>query len=190
MKLYYTTSQGSEQTQDKPTLSLGGYKSSSPVPNSKFGNLFGEISQMTISSYNQNSYIGLILKNELPGAANNVKLWFDYSANCYSKLRVSFVQLSTDSEGQLYMERVSDKFSKPLMIVTDFVEADGEANQVDVSSFPIGTQIGVWVERELLMDVIRQDNSECYELVPGYTDRYQAKDVGNQDDIKLNLSWD
>lgn len=190
MKLYYTTSQGSESSQDKPSLSLGGYKSSTPIPNSKFGNLFGEISQLTISQYNQNSYIGLILKNELAGAANNVKLWFDYPTNCYSKFKVAFVQLSTDSDGQLYMERISDKYSKPLMLSSDFVEANGEINKVNVSNFLVGSQIGVWIERELLIDVIKADNSVCYELIPGSTDRYQAKDLGNEDDIKLNLSWD
>lgn len=189
MKLYYTTSQGSEQVQDKPSLSIGGYKSSSPVPNGKLGNLFSDISQLTISNYRQNQYIGLILKNELSGTVNNAKLWFDFLTDSYSKFRVAFVSLSADSEGQLYMERLTDKYSKPISI-QEFFEANSESNKVNIANFLSGAQVGVWIERELLLDVIKTDQSLVYELQEGYTDRYKERVLGKEDNIKLNISWD
>lgn len=189
MRLYYTTSQGSEQVQDKPSLSIGGYKSSSPVPNGKLGNLFSDISQATLSTYKQNQYAGLILKNELPTSVNNAKLWFDFPSDCYSKFRVTFVSLSADSEGQLYMERLTDKYSKPISI-QEFFEADGETNKVNIANFLSGAQVGVWIERELLLDKIKEDQTLVYELQEGYTDRYKERVLGKEDDIKLNISWD
>lgn len=189
MKLYYTTTAGADTIQDSPKLSLGGYKSSSLLPNSKLNNLFGEISQVTISNYNQNSYIGLILKNELLTSCNNVKLWFNHPENCYSKLRVAIVQVSQDSNGDNYIEHITDKYSKPLY-VNGFIEADGEDNKVDLGNIASEGMIGIWIERELLLDEIKQDQETPYELQSGYTDRFQERELNKEDEIKLNISWD
>lgn len=188
MYLYYTTISGSEQIQTNHVLSLGGFKSATRLPNGKFNNLFSDISQFSVANYNQNTYVGLVLKNETGAAIQNINLYFGYPAGSYSKLRIAAVTMVADSAGNLQMEHIMNNVEKPLY--AEFYEADGEANKVNLGALAIGAQIGLWIERELLIEVIKADQENVYELVPGYTDRYQEKELAKEDDIKINISWD
>ena len=59
LRFYYTTSAGVQQWADKDFLiPLGGYKSSTPVPNDMFSNLFDEIS-LNLASNPREQYIAL-----------------------------------------------------------------------------------------------------------------------------------
>lgn len=187
MNLYYTVSSQPEAIQMKPQLSLGGYKSSVKLRNSQLGNLFGDITPFTISNNNQNQYIGLVLKNETGGDITGVKLYFTYPTDSYSLFRVAAVDMFTGSDSNLQMEHIGQITIKPL--TGEFFEADGVANQVDLGDLTAGEQIGVWIERELKLDDIKVDQDKVYELVPGYTDRYQEVELNKLDDIKLNISW-
>jgi len=117
MRLYYTAVNGAEVAQPVPQLSLGGFKSSSPLTNSQFGNLFGDITPVSISNFNQNQYIGLILKNETGADVTGVKFWFGLPEGCYTKLKIAAVDLTDDGQ----MEHIPNMSSKPLN--ADFVEA-------------------------------------------------------------------
>jgi len=190
MYLYYTSVTEAEATQSKPYLSLGGYKSSSKVQNSKLNNLFGDITPLTISNYNQDEYIALVLKNTLTADATNIKLWFEYPDNVYSKLYVAAVDMAEDSTGELYMEHVDTKNSQPL--VGDFYEADGEDNAVDLGDISAGSQIGIWFKRELLLDFIKEDQELVYEADPTDNTGYKVIErvLGKQDEIKIAISYD
>lgn len=59
LRFYYTTSAGYDNQQTKISDSLGGYKSSTPVPNDTFSNLFDEIS-LNLASNPREQYIALI----------------------------------------------------------------------------------------------------------------------------------
>jgi hypothetical protein len=50
MNLFYTTTVGYNVDQPNPDRSLGGYKSSTMVVNDDFGNMFDELSIMTLKS--------------------------------------------------------------------------------------------------------------------------------------------
>lgn len=188
MYLYYTSINGKESQQLNPTLSLGGFKSSSRVDNNKFGNLFGDISNVTISNYNQNQYIALILKNETGANKTNINVWFGYPEKCYSKFLIAAVDMVADASGILQMEYVNNKESKPLFAT--FYEADGEANSVNIGNLDDGDQVGIWIERELLIDFIKQDQSNIWEDDPAQPGRVKEIVLGKSDDIKLNIKWD
>lgn len=61
LRFYYTVSSGYNSPQTKVSDSLGGYKSSTPVPNDVFGNLFDEIS-LNLASNPHSQYVALVLK--------------------------------------------------------------------------------------------------------------------------------
>lgn len=188
MYLFYTISGAPEAVQLKPQLSLGGYKSSVKLRNSQLGNLFGDITQFTIANSNQNQYAGLILKNETGAPVTNVKFWFEYPADSYVKLRVAAVDLVTGTDGVQQMERIEMSTIKPLS--GEFFEADTEVNAVSVGDMAAGEMIGVWIERELKLDFIKENSSDIYELIPGFTDRYKEKEINTLEEIGVGISWD
>ena len=188
MKLYYTVSSAPEDVQLKPDLSLGGYKSSTPMPSSELGNMFGDISMYTVKNGNQNQYIGLIAKNELDVDIENIKVWFTFNTNCYSLLKISAIDLSVDSDGNYMMERVKTIFSKP--IYSDFKEASTEETAVDLGSLLKGEFFGIWIERSLLLDKIKEDQEAIYQKDPSNPYYYNEIVLDKTDEIALNISYD
>lgn len=187
MRLYYTASSQPEAVQTKPHLSLGGFKSGSQLQNSQIGNLFSDITPVTINNFNQNRYIGLVLKNETASTVNNVKLWFAYPTGCYIKLRVSAVDMVQDSDGNYQMEHIGVATSKPLS--GDFYEATVDA-KVDLGSLTAGEQIGIWIERELLFEVIKEQQSAVYEPDPALENRFKEVELNKLDTVEIFISWD
>jgi len=189
MKLYYTSPTGSEAVQTKPQMSLGGYKSSTTLTNSQFENLFSDITNVTVQNFNQNQYVGLVLKNELGSDITGVKLWFEYLENSYSLFRVAAVDMSIDASENLQMEHISDMYSKPLN--GEFFEADTVDNAVDLGDLIADEQIGIWIERELLTDVILEQQSAVYAPDPDLSKegRFVEVVLPKFDEIKICISW-
>jgi hypothetical protein len=186
MKLYYTTSSAPEVAQPKTILSLGGFKSSTPVRNSEFGNLFGDVSLITPSNFQQNKYIGLVLKNETGSRVTYVALWFEYPTGCVTKLKVAAVDMAANANGDMYMEQIPNQSSKP--ISGEFYEATSDS-KADLGSMEIGEQIGLWIERELLVNILSQQSQDVYEQDPANVNRFREKAIVQFDEIKLNISW-
>lgn len=185
MRIYYTSSTA-EAPQTKPTLSLGGYRAASPIPNDQFGNLFGDISMYTVKNAIEQHYIGLILVNER-ATTEHVYLWFEHPEGAYSKLRVAAVDLLTDADGNKYMERVPAYTSKPLY--AEFHEADGEANKVDLGSLAAGESLAIWINRELDITAIKEDQDKIYEVDPLKPHIYKEVELPKFDSIGLVLDW-
>lgn len=159
MKFYYTAVSKPNVPQSDPALSLGGFKSSSAVPNADFGNLFSDISSFTIQS-GRNEYIGLILENVLDKTISNLKLWIETPKDSVCSYRLAIVELSDEGE----LERVSTINSKPF--VADFQETSKENPIEIVGDFTPQSQVGVWIERivksmDTLLDTTLSTVEEC-----------------------------
>lgn len=187
MYLYHTVITENEAEQLTTALSLGGFKSSSRVVNSKNGNLFPDISNMTITNYNQNQYIGLVLKNETGVAQTNVEFWFEYPNKCYSNMKVAAVDMVLDSNNFLQMEHISSINEKPLN--AEFFEANGGTNKVLIGDLAINEQVGIWIERSLLLDIIKADQSNIWEDDPDRAGRVREIPLGKEDEIFIGISW-
>lgn len=186
MKFYYTTSADPNTSQPKPSLSLGGFKSSSGTLNDEFGNLFDEITPYTLTK-NKNEYIALMLVNELGADKTNLQLWFEFPEDSYSKYQVAGVIPATDGDGNLYIERLETKTSKPFYAEFEDAEETGKYNLGDLVS---NGQLGIWIKRELLMEFIETDTCDVYEEDPNDTRRYITKEKNQEDSINIKLSWD
>jgi len=187
LKLYYTTTKGEGELQQKPSNSLGGYRSDSLFKNDSFNNCFGDISTYTVQNNNQNQYIALILKNE--GATKtNINVWFDRNETCYSKLFIAAVDLTLDSDNFSYMENVQTLHSTPTY--ADFYEAEGEDNAVSLGDLAQNEAIGLWIKRDILEDVIVSDLSDIVEEDPNNSDRVIQKDLDTEDLIEMKMSYD
>ena len=187
MKLYYTVSSGNEVQQTKPQLSLGGYKSSSPLVNSQIGNLFSDITPVTINNFNQDQFIGLVLKNETGSIITGVNIWFEYGDSCYSKFSLAAVDMVSNADHHLIMEHIPTINSQPLS--GDFVEADGISNAADVGGLAIDEQIGIWIKRTLLPDVVATQQASVYAPDPLLPGRFYEVVLPKLDEINLGISW-
>jgi hypothetical protein len=190
MKLYYTSVTAQDAVQADPRLSLGGYKSASPVPNNSFDNLFGEITQFLLSKTTpEDEYIGIILKNETAAEIENLWLWFDYGTDAYSKLLVAAVDLSADSAGVLKMEHIPNRISKPMY--ADFYEASGIENAVSLGNIAVNGMLGLWFCRRLIENLATtiQEDSDLYETDSQHPNMVKAITPEKQDIITINFQY-
>ena len=187
MKLYYTVSSATGDQQSKPSLSLGGFRSNSLTPNSVLGNFFNDISIYSIKSANSNKYLGLILKNETGVDVVGIKLWFQFNENCYSKINVSVISLAKDSRGNNFMERVPTPYSKPLY--SEFVEASSEESELIIGDLLKDEEVGIWLERELNLSLIKEDQNKIFKACDSDPYRYEEVELEKEDSISLIINW-
>ena len=189
MKLYYTTTAGQDQVQSNPEISLGGYRSSSLVPNNLIDNLFGGITQFLLSRDSQEEYIGLILENELSQSVYSIRLWFIYPESCYSKFLIAAVDLVVDSQGVLRMENIPNRYSKPLYAT--FFESDGEGNAVDLGDMISGEMVGLWISRQLIEDLssLVCQESNLYEADPSNSNMFRSISLDRSDLIQIMITY-
>jgi hypothetical protein len=189
MKLYYTSSTSQDAIQADPRLSLGGYKSASPLPNNAFDNLFSEITQFMLSKLPEDEFIALVLKNETGVEVDNLWLWFEYGNTPYSKYLVAAVDMTADVNGILQMEHVPNRNSKPLY--ADFYEAPGQVNAVEIGTVAIDGMVGIWIQRSLvdgLADSIQAENN-LYTTDPNNADLVVPIVPDKQDAISIHMEW-
>jgi hypothetical protein len=190
MKLYYTNPTTEEVVQSDPRLSLGGYKASSPVPNDSFDNLFGEISQFTLSkNVPEDEYVGLILKNETTYNIQGITLWFVYGDNPFSVFKIAAVNLTADTSKVLKMEHVPSRTSKPLY--ADFYEANGQGNAVEIGDLEVGEMVGLWISRSLVAGLAAsvQSDAKLYQQDPVLVDSVMPIPLVKSDSISLCFDW-
>ena len=189
MKLYYTTTAGTEEegySRQDADRSLGGFRSSTPVPNDALNNLFGDLSKYTETKA-KNEYIGLILKNETGGDVTDINLWFTFPTDSYTTMQVSAVDLNVDSESRNYMENVPDYNAAPYY--STFSEADGEVNKVSLGDLVSGAEVGIWFKRIIDTAAIATDREDFIYKENPDDKSYVQKELGTEDSIAIDLEW-
>jgi hypothetical protein len=193
MKIYYTTSVGTDEEQKNAKLSLGGFRSSSVVPNLRIGNLFGDISEYTIQ-IDRDQYIALMIRNETEADITNLKLHFEYPIDDEDNnisdtlFKIGAVEPG-DVDGEEYIERLQDFYSAPYSV--DFHEADGIANQVLLGDLANNTSFGLFFCRSLKKDKILEDYQNMIEKdEPDNSNIYRQNELPTKDEIKIVLNWD
>lgn len=185
IKIYYTTPEREGVEQIRPMLSLGGYRASNTVPNDEFGNLFGEITKLSVDK-NKDEYRALVLKNEGSDPLVNVKLWFTYPEKSYSKFLIAAVQMSADENNELVMEHVNTIYSRPMY--AEFFEANGEIDAVTIGNMSVGAQVGIWLKRVLNIDVITEDQNSNLQY-DEQTKLYKEIPLETSETIGLVIDW-
>jgi hypothetical protein len=153
LKLYYTGPRSYLSPQQKPSYSLGGYPSSSIVPNDQDGSLFSKIS--TLTKQNEiTEVIGLILKNE-DEDIDNLQFYFNLPKNPSASYQIAAVALSQDSKNQYVMEEISNSTSLPYY--ANFFDANGKDNTVDLGLLVQNGMLGIWIKRSVVFSVKTDD---------------------------------
>lgn len=188
MQLYYTTTTGANNEQPNPERSLGGFKSSTPVSNDDFGNLFDEISLMTMKS-GRDEYRAIVLKNEFQQPARNItiKIARPEDAICSYKLAIGEMNV-VNKYNQKSMENVLSPNNKPFR--AKFIDMTEEA-VLEVGDLNPGDEIGLWFCRHVDVDAAKQQYNDVCEPDPSDPTgrRYKPVTHPQQESIDMIVDW-
>ena len=146
MKIVYTGATSAQLPQQDASASIGGYRSSSIIPNERKGNLFSEISYLGMSN-EYSECKGMVLYND-EGVLSNMKIGvFPQTATLNYKIMIAVVTLSNDQ-----MEKLPNMQSIPYNAT--FYElymqnATDVANMLNIGAVAAGAYFGVWMIRQL-----------------------------------------
>jgi hypothetical protein len=185
MVFRYTGSESFETQQPEPSKSLGGFVSSSVVPNGSLQNVFGRISLTTLQESTK-EVRGLVLWNNTGGTVTNVRAYLEYAiasaSDRFSKIEFAVVTLIGDGE---QMEQIRTRNDEPYQSGS-WIEPIGVGNEtVLVASMENNTGIGVWFRRTITNSNPLSD-VECEDLDTFYSDLQQNA----SEDVTLEIQWD
>lgn len=189
MNLFYTTMTGYNDEQANPERSLGGFKSSTPVTNDDFSNLFDEISLMTIKT-NRDEYRAIVLVNQFSETVKNIviKLRRPDDAICSYKMAITPLN-GVNKYNQHYMENVLSVNSKPFHAqFTDMVPG----TELVIPELQPQAEIGIWICRHIDTEEAKKQYEDICRPDPNDPTgrRYIAVTHPHQESIDIDFSWD
>jgi len=100
---------GGDFLQNDPMRSLGGFVSSSPVPNAAVNGIFDLISSLTLEK-RQKEVVGICLINKFEFPVKNVTLKIIGDDTNLAEFRVAAVSVGPD----LFMEKIANRYQEPI----------------------------------------------------------------------------
>lgn len=186
--LYYTGAAKPEEIQDNPSISLGGFKSSSQIPNGQIHNLFPKITQSVVMN-NRKITRMIVFHNQLPVDMSNINLFIDNSDKC--KFTLCVIAPGYDAQcDRFFFEQITDERNLPYQGV---LEQHDETNPISIPTLQAGKFIGIWIRRELDLsafnDVDKGQDIElpCEQMIE-LLQQQQTAIV--EDQMKLHIEWD
>ena len=182
MILYYSGASSNNAIQTSSSRSLGGYISSSLVPNGAVGNLFDTL---TPSSNTQCRLI--VLKNSF-GDLSNVLISIEDSSHI--EYKIAAVSPTTDSCSNSIFEIIQAEDNLPYQAVL------AKHNLIDPISIPSlisGAVVGIWIQRKAkntedsICKALTNKELTCEEFV---ILEKTLEDEGISEDAALTISWD
>lgn len=149
MRFYYTGAKTYLGVQTNPLTSLGGFISSSPIPNNQLANLFGEISLLTINE-NLTENRAIVLKNELGANKSGLRLYYIYPKKAVTKLKIAAIAPTENGCDEFSLESLPNQRSSPYYAT--FYEANASYAEGDMIITVAGSK-GDKIQ-------IREDNDE------------------------------
>lgn len=144
MILFYTGAFSNEAPQVSADKSLGGYVSSSLIPNGRLNNIFSQISKSTVINKKQEIRM-IALKNTTGSSITNAKIYTNI-ADGSVKLKVAAVAPAIVN-GVPVFESIQDSNSLPYQASLDLHE--GEVNAINTGIILPNAIIGIWILREI-----------------------------------------
>jgi 4-hydroxy-3-methylbut-2-en-1-yl diphosphate synthase IspG/GcpE len=180
MNLYYTNVAYADQAQNRPDLSLGGFRSSSKVPSADYNNLFGDVSAYSIQT-NKEEYICIMLKNETGVIATAVKLWVSLPTETSFKIEVGATTPTITGE----VERIQTPYQRPMYAT--FVSVEGEVNAASLGNIAINGMIALWFKKIVNISALQEQETDT--SLANYFAANSENRKPSVQDIDIVLSW-
>lgn len=181
MNLYYTNVAYADQAQNRPDLSLGGFKSSSMVPSADYNNLFGDVSVYSVQT-KKDEYICLMLRNDLDVDVTGVKLYINYPENPTFTIQVGAVSPNLDGQ----VERIQTPYQRPMY--AQFYDATGVDNAVALGDLTKTSMLGLWFKKTINVDNIKAQQTD--QVLVDYFTANNTNPPTTIQDIDIVISWD
>lgn len=149
MILFYTGSIKPNTPQKDPNLSLGGYISSSIVPNGSLNNLFPDIGLTDLKNVRDETRV-IALQNVTGQDINGFTLWFDSASDSFAEILLGVATPMYDGDCQCqFFEMLQDGYCMPYY--TTFASYQTQANEyVFPDVFEKGAVLGLFLKRRLI----------------------------------------
>jgi len=182
IELLYTGASADGESQTAPRSSLGGYVSSSVIPNGQLANLFMNIGLLSTTKFETK---GIVLKNTSGSTITNLEFWFTIGNDEIFNAEIGAVWIGSSGS----MELLQNTYSIPYSITFEEALVD---SKVGIGSPTTGNilddeMVGLWIKRINDRDAIKT-MLDCDNL---YT-KYQADEVvyDPESSLVLNFTYD
>jgi hypothetical protein len=184
MILLYTGASMPNAPQINADKSLGGYVSSTGIPNGRLSNLFSLISKSDVLQ-NRSVIRMITLKNTTGGDVTNVVVYTNTTGGKV-KLKLAAVAPALDANNNPVFETVFDSNTLPYQATLDYHE--GVDNAIQAGIIADGAVIGIWILREI-------DESKFPELNTTLTgkelaDLLEAAITEGEETVSLQIDYD
>lgn len=181
MKLFYTGANTFNAEQKVSKLSLGGYVSSSVVPNNFMNSLFSSVSEFAKQTLSSEAIL-IALKNDDIDLASNIEIDFDADwDNIISEFQVAFVASSIDNCNNVFFDKIDHASALPYLDLDNITSTNNSFSLPDMEP---GTYLGIWLIRKLNKDKIKA--LTCAELETNFKNNIQ---LPTEEIISIGLSW-
>lgn len=172
--IFYTGAVQNGAVQDNPAKSLGGWISSSPVPNGAMNNLFGDLTYADLDK--DKKPIRVIAFQNITGAViPKLRIWVEHEADAYATYKIGLSISTVEPTCNLnYFEQLATQYSIPYY--TTLKDCEGELNAIEIENIPAGQYLGLFIQR----NVIKANNPEIEQKNKGcqaYADDFAATQV-------------
>lgn len=187
LKLYYTGAIKFDQSQTEPIKSLGGFISSTEVPNGLLGNLFGDLSRFTVMQGKAEIRV-FAIKNTAVVTKANLKCWFTYPNNGSSDTNdceydVGFAVPTVDDCGDLQTEAISSIYATPYTTLNS--GKVGEVNALAIGNLDAGDYLCIFVRRKIKASAQQpMSDADLLAVLDG------SLVLPKVEDIQLSFGWD
>lgn len=184
MILLYTGADSPDVPQINPEKSLGGFISSSPVPNGRLSNLFSSISKGTIQK-DQKDIRLIALKNTTGVTVNNVDVYTNVTGGSII-LWIAAVSPALNSCSQTVFEQLIDGSSLPYQAVVALHE--GVGNKINIGSMIANAIIGIWIYRlvdQSKFPLLNTNALSCQDMATALLAEINPK----EEEVQLIIDW-
>lgn len=185
VSFYYTVTSGYKDQQDNPTLSLGGYVSSTNIQNDNDGNVFGEIS-LNMMANPKKEYRAVVIVNEGVDVLRDFSFYFKENETDICTYKVGAILMHGDEDKGYFMERIPTRNSKPMSVS---FESATETDPVTIGDLEPNKPIGLWIERTIDREKAGNDYNHVAEVDPINPKRYIKVEKNKEESIDLRFNW-
>lgn len=147
MQLYYSGAYAAGKPQTEGTKSLGGYPSTTLIPNGGLNNVFDPITRSYVKGMIPSIRL-IVLKNTTGSTVNDISIYT--MSGDLATYKIAAVAPTVDSCGNKVFESIPDGNTLPYQAILETHEGSGQAETVD--TLAANDLIGIWIERDLTPD--------------------------------------
>lgn len=194
MILLYTGAPIPEQTQENPAVSLGGYISITPVPNSISENLFDKVTKQELVTKQRQTRI-IAIKNTTEAVVTNIEIWIVSDSSVFEYKMIGLIPTLDVSCNKYYFEKLSS--DKQLPLTGTPTVYDEQSNSLDHASLDDQSYLGIVIVREIKQtfldsnEVIFTSSDNNQEMSEEQLDYLQngSESLPVEDSFELHISY-